>query len=208
MSNIIFLDHSQGTPEWHVARSGRFTASEFGMFVMRKDAKAIKAFENNILTKLGEMIDGEDRPPNYEDYYMKRGKLLESSALAAYENHTGNITEKVGLAIHESLPLGFSADAMVNERAFGLELKCPCAKVQILRIKEAVLPDEYACQVHGSMFLADAPHWDFFSWHPKVPSFYIRVYREKFTEELGKGLLAFGQELAARKAEIEALMAA
>jgi hypothetical protein len=204
---ITFLDHAQGTAEWLSARYGRFTASEFGMFVMRRDAKAKTAFENNIMTKLGEFIDQDDCAPSYEDYNMKRGTRLEPYALAAYAAHTSNEVEKVGLAIHTELPLGFSADAMVNQRAFGLELKAPTAKIQLLRIREKVVPSDYMCQIHGSMFLAGSPHWDFFSWHPKLPAFYIRVHRDTFTEELGQGLLTFGRELKARKEEIEAMMA-
>lgn len=209
MSPLIqFLDHAQGTPEWLDARRGRFTASEFGKFVMRGDAKAIKAYENNLATKVGEFVDGSDCPPDYQDYYMKRGNMLESSALAAYAAHTGHEVEKVGLAIHTVLPLGFSADAVVNARAFGLELKCPSGKIQLQRLREKVVPEDYVCQIHGSMFLMDVPHWDFFSWHPKLPAFYIRVHRNAFTENLGAGLLAFGHDLRSDIEEAKRLMAA
>lgn len=205
---IQFLDHAQGTPEWLDARRGRFTASEFGKFVMRADSKAITAYDNNIATKVGEFIDGSDCPPDYQDYWMKRGNMLESSALAAYAAHTGNEVEKVGLAIHTELPLGFSADAMVNGRTFGLELKCPNAKTQLKRLREKVLPEDYVCQVHGTMFLLDAPHADFFSWHPKLPAFYIRVHRNEFTAKLGAGLMAFGQDLKREIEEAKRLMSA
>lgn len=204
---MIFLDHIQHSEEWFAARRGRFTGSEFGKFVMRKDKKAIDAFQNNIDAKIGEEIDGDDCPPDYQDYWMKRGNVLESSALAAYESHTGNEIEKVGLAVHETLPLGFSADAMVNQRSFGLELKCPSGKIQWQRLRERVVPDSYICQIHGSIFLMGCQHWDFFSWHPSMPALYLRVYRAPFTDELGTGLMDFARELETQKAALAAMKA-
>lgn len=204
---MIFLHHEQNTPAWLEARRGRFTGSEFGKFVMRKDKTAEKAFQNNIDEKIGEEVDGDDCAPSWENYEMKRGKMLESSALAAYESHTGHEVEKVGLAIHETLALGFSADAMVNQRSFGLELKCPTGKIQWQRLREKIVPDCYLCQIHGSMFLMGCEHWDFFSWHPNMPALYLRVYRATFTEELGAGLLAFAHELETQKAALAAMKA-
>lgn len=212
--SMIWLDSPQGSDAWLEERRARFTASEWGKFVMQKDAAAKKAFLNNIENKIGEYWDGNDCDPGYQSYEMKRGTMLESTALAAYASFMASIGEevtvkKVGLCVHEDLPLGFSADAWVTRLSdgveWGLELKCPMAKTQRKRTRERVLPEEYACQVHGSMFLKKTPWWDFFSWHPKRAAFYQRVMPEAFTFELGQGLLDFGlalkMELAADIAE-------
>jgi len=54
----------------------------------------------------------------------------------------------------------------------------------------------------------DAPHWDFFTWHPKLPAFYLRVYRNAFTESLGAGLMAFAHDLRSDIEEAKRLMSA
>lgn len=158
--------------------------------------------------KIGELEDGDDCPPSYDDYWMKRGRLLESSAFDAYAAHTGNEVEQVGLITHDVLPIGCSPDGLVSDRTFGLELKCPSGKIQYKRIREGVCPEEYVCQIHGSMVVTGAPYWDFFSWHPSISSFYIRVHRDDFTERLAKGLTEIAQELLAQKAWLENLKAA
>lgn len=207
-------DIAQRTPEWFALRRGKFTASEVGMFVVdpEKNAVAAKAWKKAIRDKLGDEADGDDTAPGYEDYWMKRGTRLEPKAIAAYEKFTGHHVDQFGFIEHPSGLFGCSPDGIVFDRSsgepdysrilHGLEMKCPKGSVQIQRLDEGVLPDEYACQVHASMAITGAARWDFWSWHPKLPPFRITVERDSFTEKMLAGLLAIGRAYEDQQAKL------
>jgi hypothetical protein len=110
----------------------------------------------------------------------------------------------------------------------GVELKAPSGSTQIRYLREGVLPEEYKFQVHQSMGLSGAPWWDFYSFCPrvtnwtktremwvceeweagKIPSFYIRTYRDAFTEQLLAGLKDISAEYLRQRAWLEQLNAA
>ncbi|MDB6080166.1 MAG: Exonuclease [Akkermansiaceae bacterium] len=191
----------QRSPEWFAARRGVITASEIGPFVFNAGKVAETARQNLIDTKLGESADGDDCPPSYEDYWMKRGTLREPEAIEAFSVHTGEETKQVGFILHDSGLLGCSPDGF----EVGLEMKCPSGKIQIKRLREAVLPDEYRCQVHASMIVTGADEWHFWSWHPNIPPFHVLVKRDDFTRQLEDGLLALAAELKRQQEDLSAV---
>lgn len=195
----------QRTPAWYEIRRGKVTGSEVGKFVFNTDAKALTARRNLINAKIGEEADGDDCPPNYEDYNMKRGSRLESRALAAFEIHTGMETETVGFVEHDTLPLGVSPDALLSQRTFGLEMKCPIGKIQIARLEDNVCPEDYLPQIWLSMIVTGLPCWHFWSWHPVIPAFHIVVRREEIPAAFEPGVYALLDALAAKKAWLASL---
>lgn len=190
----------QRSPEWYALRRRLFTASEVGKFVVNTDKKSIDARQNLIDSKIGSLADGDDSPPNYEDFWMKRGTRLEPESMEAFQNHTGQEVYSVGLVEHDTLPIGCSPDGLIRGPNHGVEGKAPCGKVQIARLREKVLPAEYVCQIHHSMIVCEAEFWDFWSWHPMLPPFYIRTYRDNFTAEFEKGLRDMCENFAVEKA--------
>lgn len=198
---------AQRSAEWFGLRRGKITGSEIGRFVFNTDKKALDARQNLIDAKIGEDADGDDAPHPYEDFWMKRGTLLEGAALAAYAGHTGYEVEQVGFVSHDTLPLGVSPDALIGGRAFGLELKCPSGKVQWKRLREKVCPEEYLPQIWLSMVVTGAPCWHFWSWHPNLPAFHAVVRREDIPPQFESGVYALANEYLRQKAEVETLMA-
>ncbi|MEY3895589.1 MAG: hypothetical protein RLZZ214_1108 [Verrucomicrobiota bacterium] len=126
-----------------------------------------------------------------------------------------------------SLPEMLGETDIVKAMVGGAEFKCPGGATQIRYLREKVLPEEYKYQVHHTMAILGTPWHDFYSFCPKVtrwtktremwvcdeweagklPSFYIRVYRDAFTEELHRGLLVLSDEITRQRAWLEALNA-
>lgn len=204
MSHTIHLCE-QRSPEWFALRRGRITGSEIGKFVFNTDKKALDARQNLIDSKIGEEADGEDSPPNYEDFWMKRGTRLEAEALSAYESYTGHEVEQVGFVSHNILPIGVSPDALVANRTFGLEMKCPSGKIQVKRLREKVCPEEYLPQIWLSMIVMNVANWHFWSYHPNLPAFHIRVMRSEIPAAFEPGVNALAAEYLRQKAELEIL---
>lgn len=198
---MILHDVIQRTPPWVALRLKFFTASEVGMFVVNDDKKSLTARQNLIDGKIGALADGDDSPPNYEDFWMKRGTRLEPESMMAFEEHTQQKVCAVGLVQHDTLPLAASPDGMIVGAKHGVEGKAPSGKIQIARLRDKVLPADYVCQIHHSIIVCEAEYWDFWSWHPMLPPFYIRTYRDKFTADFEKGL----RDLCARFNEEKAL---
>lgn len=204
---MIVHECAQRSPEWFELRRGRITGSEIGKFVYNTDKKSLDARQNLIDAKIGEEADGDDSPPNYEDYWMKRGTRLEGDALSAYESHTGYEVEQVGFVSHKTLPLGVSPDALVSNRTFGLEMKCPSGKIQHKRLRERVCPEEYLPQIWLSMIVTGTEQWHFWSWHPRLPAFHTVVTRAEIPAGFEAGVLALVAEYLRQKAELEQLAA-
>jgi putative phage-type endonuclease len=199
---MILHDIKQRTPEWFQIRRGIITASEVGKFLINTDKKALDARQNLIDKKLGEVADGDDTEPSYESYWMKRGTLLEPESISAYESKTGHEVTQIGFVQHDTLPIGCSPDGLVTGTKSGIEGKVVAGKTQIARLREKVLPAEYLCQIHHSMIVCEAPWWDFWSFHPNLPSFHIRTYRDGFTDQLERGLIELCAEYARQKSWI------
>ena len=197
----------QRSPEWFAIRLDKITGSEVGKFVFNTDKKALDARQNLIDAKIGAVADGDDSPPNWEDFWMKRGTRLEAEALSAYESYTGHEVEQVGFVSHDTLPLGVSPDALVANRAFGLEMKCPSGKIQVKRLREKVCPEEYLPQIWLSMIVMDAPLWHFWSYHPALPAFHIVVTRAEIPAAFEPGVNALCGEYLRQKAQLEQLTA-
>lgn len=198
-------DVQQRTPEWFAVRRGIITASEVGKFLINKDAKSLKARQSLIDKKLGEMADGEDTEPSYENYWMRRGSELEPVSVEAYELATEDLVYHVGFCQHDTLPIGCSPDGLVVGKERGIEGKAVKGSTQIERLREDALPEEYLCQVHHSMIVTGFEEWDFWSFHPGLPNLLKRVRRNSFTDDLQAGLIAICEEYAKQKAWIRDL---
>jgi len=202
----------QRSPEWFTIRRGKITASEVGMFVVTATTqKAKDARQSLIDKKLGEIADGDDTEPSYENYWMRRGSELEPESMHHYEAQSGENIRHVGFIEHEELSIGCSPDGLHicplegTDKKSGVEGKVTQGKTQIVRLREGILPPEYVCQIHHSLVVTGADYWDFWSYHPALPRFLIRTYRNDFTERFEQGLREICGQLAAEKVWIKNL---
>jgi YqaJ-like viral recombinase domain len=224
----LHFDITQGTEEWKAIRRGSVTMSEIGPFVLNSGKVAEAARQKLIDKKLAEWA-GESEEVFVNDA-MKRGTALEPIARRQYELMIGHPIQEIGFVSADTHLIGASPDGILMSEdgktvIGGAEFKCPGGASQVRYLREKVLPDEYRFQVHGTLAVTGAPFWDFMSFCPKVtqwtktrdmwvcdeweagklPSFYIRVYRDAFTEELHKGLLALSDEITRQREWLEAL---
>jgi putative phage-type endonuclease len=184
---MIILDVIQGTQEWHDARSGIPTSSEFSKIITPTGRRS-GSLEGYAMSLAVEMISGEH--DFFENYWMKRGKKLEPMARAKYEWETGNTVKEVGLCYKDEKKLfSCSPDGLVDDDG-GAEIKClkPEAHADILLTDK--MPKTYYPQVQGSLYVTERDYWDFVSYCPGMKLFVQRIYPDIDYIEKLESLLA------------------
>lgn len=165
------VDCDQRSDEWFAARAGRLTGSCAHIIyakprkgspesVQRRDLRVALALER--LT--GKTLEETE----YLGRDVERGVEREAEARAAYEARTGRLVATVGFLAHPELMIGVSPDGLVDEG--GLELKCPKPAIQLQRIRENVVPEDYTYQILHGLFVTGLPWWEFVSYCPALPA--------------------------------------
>ena len=107
---------------------------------------------------------------------MLRGSMMEAEARDNYNFLTDENVSEVGFVVCERLLIGCSPDGIGEG---GLEIKCPSAGVHAQYLHEKKLPADYKGQVYSSLLICEKmKYWDFFSFHPKMKPFLIRITRD------------------------------
>lgn len=199
----------QGEAEWNQLRVGRVTASAL----------------DNLLTPRFKIRDGET-PRTYLFQKVAEGfknRPLEDEAFATYDTEQGQILEDearreycfsfkaknerlidAGFVEHDDGRFGCSPDALIGE-ASGLEIKCPKFKTHVRYLLTGELPDDYAAQVHGSMYATGRPRWVFMSYARGFPPFVLTVRRdEAICAKIGEALAGFYKLYDAAMAKLKA----
>lgn len=136
------------------------------------------------------------------------GKEFESEARMMFAEHTGMAVDEVGLCVNrDNLILACSPDGMIRgdyglEYIAGLEIKCPSVDTHVDYVMEAVLPSEYAVQVHWSMMVTGLHHWYFMSYFPGLNPLILRVEYDEFTEKLKEAAEQFCIQYTAEKERV------
>lgn len=179
------LDVQQGTEEWKAARLGVITGTRLKC-VLGKASK----------TLLYELLAESLAPvkENGASEEMERGVEYEYEAVNTYEAITGNLTEGVGLCLHDAYDwLGVSPDALVKvgkKYTGAIEVKCPDTKTHIKYLVENKIPSEYKAQVLQYFIVNTDLEWlDFVSYDPRIDLdemkiAIIRVTREELKEDI------------------------
>ena len=198
----------QGSEEWDEWRSTRATASEFGKIFtgggkvsaqrepyMRKCAVARKY-------KLPSTFTGNDD--------TERGTLLEPMARDLLIETYGLNIEEVACIEHDNGLCGGSPDGIIRpngEILSGPEIKCLKYENHVaayLSMMEGKLPTKYKAQVHGLLWLTNAPSWLFMIYHDDALPFehkVLEVTPDQYTADLGGEVLSFCEELDRRALE-------
>lgn len=179
----------QGSPEWHSARLGIPTASEFSTVMAKGEGKTRKTY---MLKLAGEILTREPME-SYTNSNMERGKIMEDEARDLYSFIRNIEPQRVGFIRNGQK--GCSPDSLIGTIG-GLEIKTALPHIQIDRLMKDELPPEHKAQVQGSMWVAERETWDFVSYWPKLPLFIKPVPRDKvYIANLSGEIDRFNDEL-------------
>lgn len=206
MSALLISQHPQGSEEWLKDRLGVITASEVHALLPDARSKTFKYKEarKTYMNKLiGEVCTGYSEELNARA--LQWGKDNEEAAIAAYEFHTGQEVEKVGLIYKdESRRAGASADFKVKSKAWGGEIKCPITPmVYISFLLDGEVKPEYTSQYQFGLWVTKWHGWDFANYHPRMKAKMIHKisvepdpwYMEYFENEIPKFTAEMDKEL-------------
>jgi exodeoxyribonuclease (lambda-induced) len=186
------LDLIQGSPEWHQARTGMPSASQFKNIVTC-DGKTSKSRQKYLYQLAGERITGT-REESYQNAAMSRGIELEPEARNLFLMLSGVEVEEVGMCVHDSGLFSCSPDGLNS--TLGLEIKCPSMAVHVEYLLKGRVPPEYYQQVHGSMLVTGFDSWYFMSYMPGMkPLIHLEKRNDEFCDALHAALIRFSNEL-------------
>ena len=198
---IRHTEYEQNSVEWSLARSGIPTASEFDALVTPKWAIRQGEMPKTYLAKkLAEKWQGGPLA-SFMSFDMDQGKTLEEEAIPWFAFEYDQPVERVAFITNDDGRIGCSPDGMLTTKAGlngGLEIKCPLPETQVKRLLNGVLPDDYAAQIQGSMFVTGLEWWQFLSYRRHFPAFLLRVERDE------KAQAAIAQALADFLGEFDA----
>jgi hypothetical protein len=175
---IVHRDIEQGTLAWHLLRLGKPTASEFSNILTPKfeERKGEMPF-TYLAQKVAEAYRTKPLPSPFT-FEMEQGEILEDEARSWLELENDLTVDQVTFIETDDKRMGCSPDGLIGEDG-GLELKCPQPKAHIKYLMRGTLPDEYATQVHGCMFITGRKWWNFLSYHRHFPPFLLKVERDE-----------------------------
>lgn len=184
---------NQGEADWMLARLGKVTASEMHNLLtptlqLKKDKEKVSKY---LYMKLAEAHRMKPLP-GFSSWTTDRGEELEMDARKWYKlrNETHKL-RTVGFIEHDDGRCGCSPDSLINEDG-GLELKCPEPTNHVKYLVEGKLPDDYAAQVHMSLYVTGRAWWRFMSYASGFPKFVLTVQRdEKICATIAEALAGF-----------------
>lgn len=194
---MIITSIIQGSPEWHAARCGVVTASNFKAVLTGGSGKTRRTYMYKLM---GEITTGRVAPPSFESQAMQRGNDLEPEARDSYQDHTGHTVQEVGIAyLDQHKRVAASPDGLIGDEG-GLEIKCPLPHTHEKYLVDRRIPKIYMPQVQGNLWVTGRKWWDFLSFAPEFPEgrhiMLHRVHRdEAYIDRLSSEVLRFVEEL-------------
>ena len=189
------LECEQGTEEWHRARMGIPTASEFSTVLAKGrnggDSKTRKTY----LYKLaGEILTGQPME-GYSNAHMERGHMMEPEARAAYSFIKD--AEPVQVGFIRNGRAGASPDSLIGADGL-LEIKTKLPHLMVEAIVRDDMPPEHKAQCQGQLWIAEREWIDIACYWPGMPIFIHREPRdEEYISDLAAAVDAFNEELDA-----------
>lgn len=193
MQPLEIIDCEQGSPQWHAARAGCVTASEFDTVLAQGKGGAPSKTRQTYLYKLaGEILTGEV-VDSYTNAHMERGKVMEDEARSYYQFLTDVEVQRVGFLKRGQV--GCSPDGLIDANGMH-EIKTKLPHLHIAVLLADQLPPEHRAQCQGALWVAEREWIDFQSYWPKLPPFIKRVYRDEvYIADLAKAVDVFLDEL-------------
>lgn len=162
----------QGSEEWLSIRLGRVGGSESAALLTdprnkadREAGKLSSACLSLAYQKAGEKLVGQELP-NFENFAMQRGSLLESEAREVYELETSSHVAQVGYITYGE-HFGVSPDGLVGTDG-AIEIKCPLAAEWLRYHKERTPKKEHYAQMQWLMLITGRQWCDYVVYHPDL----------------------------------------
>ena len=168
------VECKQGSAEWHFARLGIPTASQFSRIITPKTRKPSASADSYMHELLSEWLLGMPAGGAVSTPWMQRGTEQESSARMYFEIQTARFVREVGLCVRAGA--GCSPDGLLDDDE-GLEIKCPSAVTHIATMLNGT--DEHFAQIQGSMWVTERKAWFLLSYNPSIPSSITRIERDE-----------------------------
>jgi hypothetical protein len=194
----IHRDIEQGSLAWEILRSGRATAS--GLKNILTPSFKIRTGEmpyTYTMQVLAEQWQGGALPQeSFGTFEMEQGVMIEQKARDLFMFETGKEIEKVAFIEADDARFGASPDGLVIGAKEGLELKAPKLITHLKYLDRGEVPEEYLCQVHGSIYASGFDRWHFMSYRHGFPPLILTVERdEKIMAIIKSALESFFEQL-------------
>lgn len=182
---------TQGEADWMLVRLGKVTASEAGNILTPKlKMKTGDGVATYLYKKLAEAWRKQPLP-GFSSWATYQGAEFEIEARRWVSLNTEAKIRNVGFIEHDDGRCGCSPDALIGDEG-GLELKCPEPTNHVRYLIDGILPDDYAPQVHMSLYVTGRKWWRFVSYRREFPKFVLTVQRdEKIIATIAEALAGF-----------------
>jgi hypothetical protein len=190
---VRIISCEQGSPEWHAARCGIPTASNFDKLVTSTGAPSKQA-QGYLYALAAERITGRvvELPVSAA---MEEGSRREEESRMVYAMIREVEVTQVGFCLDDSGRYGCSPDGLVGDDGC-LELKNPLGKTAVEYLVGNRIPAEYTQQVQGQLLVTGRAWVDWTSYFPGLPVMVVRVPRDvAFIAALEKALAVFCKDL-------------
>ena len=168
---IQIFDCDQGTEEWHRARLGIPTSSEFKSILAKGEGKMRRTY---LMKLLGERLTGQPAD-SFSNGHMERGHEMEAEARNFYSFMRDVDPKRVGFIRNGDK--GCSPDSLIDEDGM-VEIKTKLPHIQLEVLLADKLPSEHQAQVQGQLWVAEREWCDLVSYWPSLPLFVKRVHRD------------------------------
>jgi len=183
----------QRSPEWYEAKRGVPGASCYDKIITSTGEPSKQAL-GYLYALAAERIAGV-RENSFVSAAMQEGIDREEESRLVYAMLKEVEVRQVGFCLSDCGRYGCSPDGLVGEDGL-VELKNPSGKVAVEYLIGNKLPTAYFQQVQGQLLVTGRKWCDFASYYPGLPTFIIRVERDKvFLGRLEEELYKFCNKL-------------
>lgn len=210
---MIVVKCEQGSPEWHLNRSGAATASMFSVardtYKSGKNKGELKAAALDYAFRLAvERISGEPlQDSQFETYAMRRGHEMEPEARDLHSFRINRDIEQTGIVLTDDRKFGASADGLIGEDG-GSEYKCLVSPEKLRSILLDGDMSDYKDQVQGGLWMTGRKWWHFCLYCPALAPIgkELTIYEverdDDYIEELEADLIAFDKVVESYRAQL------
>ncbi len=171
------IEHAQGSPEWHAARSSIITASRVSELLTAAWKVSANATGRGLVNEVAMARATGISPDDFSTEWMQRGTEFEPIARQYYEDNFGLVQES-GLFVAEISPgitCGASPDGLVGDDGL-LEIKTRKPELQFATIMADEVPAEYLPQIQFQLLVTNRRWVDFVSFCDGLPLYVRRVF--------------------------------
>lgn len=208
---VIALTCPQRSNAWRLARCGRLTASRAHDILARgrrdEESRTRAGYRRQLVV---EQLTGIPYQDAYVSGPMRRGRVQEPAARAAYAEHTGQVVDTSGFLIHEELMAGCSLDGHVGAFEGVVEIKAPNTLTHLRYLATRSVPARYRAQMTHHLWITGARWCDFVSYDDRMPRaarlVIIRFWREELdVDGYDRAARRFLEEVRAQVVPLEVL---